>query len=166
MLHALPRDPFDTDEIVPAVVSPHARVEFNANRYSVPPNLARQTVTIRPDGREVRILHQGKVMAQHARSYQRGQLIVLPDHRLAAIALSRQSRSSAPEQAFDSLDPEARQFNLSVSSRLSVRTARLSSASPPISDARTSWSKCCRSSNAYSPGTKLSTPPTCPDPAS
>ena len=30
LLHALPRIPFDTDEIVPAVVSPHARVEFDA----------------------------------------------------------------------------------------------------------------------------------------
>ncbi|HEV8071015.1 MAG TPA: IS21 family transposase, partial [Planctomycetaceae bacterium] len=50
LLRALPTIPFDTDEIVPAVVSPHARVEFDANRYSVPPHLARQTVTIRADG--------------------------------------------------------------------------------------------------------------------
>jgi transposase len=114
LLRALPRDPFDTDEIVPAVVSPHARVEFDANHYSVPPNLARQTVTIRADGREVRILHQGKVVAQHARSYQRRQLIVLPDHRLAALTMSRRSRSSALEHAFDALGPEAREFHLGL----------------------------------------------------
>src|SRR5271170_4346076 len=60
LLRALPRIPFDTDAIVPAVVSPHARIEFDANCYSVPPNLVRQTVTIRADGREVRILHQGQ----------------------------------------------------------------------------------------------------------
>ena len=41
-----------------------------------------------------------------------GQLIVLPDHRLAALTLSRRSRSSALEQAFDALGPEARQFHL------------------------------------------------------
>jgi hypothetical protein len=99
---------------VPAVVSPHARVEFDANHYSVPPNLARQTVTIRADGREVRILHQGKVVAQHARSYQRRQLIVLPDHRLAALTMSRRSRSSALEHAFDALGPEAREFHLGL----------------------------------------------------
>ena len=29
--------PFDTDEVVPAVVSPHARIEFDGNRYSAPP---------------------------------------------------------------------------------------------------------------------------------
>ena len=47
LLRPLPAIPFDTDEIVPAVVSPHARIEFDGNRYSVPPQLVRQPVTIR-----------------------------------------------------------------------------------------------------------------------
>ena len=111
-LRALPAIPFDTDEIVPAVVSPHARVEFDANRYSVPPHLARQTVTIRADGHEVRIVHQGQIVARHSRCYERRQLIVLPEHRTAALSMSRRSRSSALEQAFDALGPEARQFHL------------------------------------------------------
>ena len=46
-----------------------------------------------------------------------GQLIVLPDHRLAALALRRRSRSSALEQAFDALGPEARQFHLHLKSQ-------------------------------------------------
>jgi transposase len=112
LLRALPTIPFDTDEIVPAVVTPHARIEFDGNRYSVPPTLARRPVSIRADRDEVRILHQGQLAAQHVRCYQRGQLIVLPDHRLAALALSRRSRSSALEQAFDALGPEAREFHL------------------------------------------------------
>jgi transposase len=112
LLRTLPAIPYDTDEIVPAVVTPHARIEFDGNRYSVPPNLARRPVSIRADRDEVRILQQGHLAAQHVRSYQRRQLIVLPDHRLAALALSRRSRSSALEQAFDALGPEARQFHL------------------------------------------------------
>jgi transposase len=112
LLRALPTIPFDTDEIVPAVVTPHARIEFDGNRYSVPPTLARRPVSIRADRDEVRILHEGHLAAQHVRCYQRGQLIVVPDHRLAALALSRRSRSSALEQAFDALGPEARQFHL------------------------------------------------------
>jgi transposase len=112
MLHALPAIPYDTDEIVPAVVTPHARIEFDGNRYSVPPSLARRPVSIRADRDEVRILHEGRLAARHVRCYQRGQLIVLPDHRLAALALSRRSRSSALEHAFDTLGPEARQFHL------------------------------------------------------
>jgi transposase len=121
LLRALPTIPIDTDEVVPAVASPHARVEFDANRYSVPPHLARQTVTIRADGGEVHILHQGQVMARHARCYDRRQLIVLPEHRLAALSMSRRSRSSALEQAFDALGPEARQFHLCLN-RQPVKT--------------------------------------------
>jgi transposase len=112
MLRALPTIPFDTDEIVPAVVSPHARIEFDANRYSVPPHLVRQTVTIRADGNEVRIVHQGQIVARHSRCYERRQLIVLPEHRTAALNMSRRSRSTSLEQAFDALGPEARQFHL------------------------------------------------------
>jgi transposase len=117
LLRALPTIPFDTDEIVPAVVSPHARIEFDANRYSVPPHLVRQTVTVRADGHEVRIVHQGQVVARHVRCYERRQLIVLPDHRLEALAMSRRSRSSALEQAFNALGPEARQFHLHLKSQ-------------------------------------------------
>jgi transposase len=112
LLHALPVIPYDTDEIVPAVVTPHARIEFDGNRYSVPPTLARRPVSIRADRDDVRILHEGHLAAQHDRCYQRGQLIVLADHRLAALALSRRARGSALEHAFDALGPEARQFHL------------------------------------------------------
>jgi transposase len=117
LLRRLPAIPFDTDEVVMAVVSPHARVEFDGNRYSTPPRLARQTVTIRASRDQLRVLHEGQVAAQHVRSHERGQLIVLPDHRLAALALSRRSRSSALEHAFDALGPEARQFHLRLDSQ-------------------------------------------------
>ena len=108
----LPTIPFDSDEIVPAVVSPFARIEFDANRYSVPPHLVRQTVMIRADGRGIRILHQGQIVARHSRCYERRQLIMQPEHRTAALAMSRWSRNSALEQAFDDPGPEARQFHL------------------------------------------------------
>ncbi len=121
LLRALPTIPFDTDEIVPAVVSPHARVKFDANRYSVPPHLARQTVTIRADAQQVGIVHQGQIAARHSRCYERRQLIVLPEHRTAALSMSRRSRSSALEQAFDALGPEARQFHLCLN-RQPVKT--------------------------------------------
>ena len=121
LLRALPTIPFDTDEIVSAVVSPHARVKFDANRYSVPPHLARQTARIRADGHQVGIEYQGQIVARHLRCYERRQLIVLPEHRLAALAMSRRSRSSALEQAFDALGPEARRFHLCLN-RQPVKT--------------------------------------------
>ena len=40
LLRPLPAAPFDTDELVSVIVNSHARVCFDGNRYSVPPQLA------------------------------------------------------------------------------------------------------------------------------
>jgi len=117
LLRSLPSLPFDTDEVVPRVVSTHAQVEFDGNRYSVPPGLARKTVTLRADGGELRVLYAGQVVAQHARSYERRQSIVLPEHRLAALQQRKRSARTTLEQQFDDLGPEARQFHLQLKTR-------------------------------------------------
>jgi transposase len=117
LLRPLPTIPFDTDEVVSAVVNTQARIQFDGNRYSTPPKLARQTVMIRASRDQVQVLHGGQVAAQHVRSYERRKLIVLPDHQLATLALSQRSRSSTVEQAFDALGPEARQFHLHLKSQ-------------------------------------------------
>jgi len=128
VLRPLPATPFDTDELVLAVVSPHARIEFDGNRYSTPPGLARRPVTIRASRDELRVLHEGQVVAQHVRCYERGQLIVLPEDRLAAFALRRRSGCSALENEFDALGLEARQFHFQLNSqpvKTSVHLRRL-----------------------------------------
>jgi transposase len=128
LLRPLPGIPFDTDEVVPAVVSPHARIAFDGNRYSVPPQFVRRPITLRASRDELRLLHEGHVVAQHVRSYQRGQLLVLPDHRLAALSLRQRPQQQALEQEFDSWGPEARAFHLGLSSRpvkTSVHVRRL-----------------------------------------
>ena len=117
LLRALPAIPFDTDEVVPAVVTPHARVEFDGNRYSTPPRVVRQPVMVRASRDELRILHEGQIVAQHRRCHDRGQLIVLTDHSLAALALRRRSRGTEVEHAFDALGPEAREFHLRLNSQ-------------------------------------------------
>src|SRR5271156_4207718 len=58
LLRALPAICFDTDLVVAAVVTPHARIEFDGNRYSVPPRFVRRPVTIRASRNEVRVLHE------------------------------------------------------------------------------------------------------------
>ncbi|HWT80121.1 MAG TPA: hypothetical protein VN648_15145, partial [Candidatus Methylomirabilis sp.] len=92
-------------------------IEFDGNRYSTPPGLARRPVTIRASRDELRVLHEGQVVAQHVRCYERGQLIVLSDHHLAALTLRQRSRAAALEQEFDALGPEARQFHLHLKSQ-------------------------------------------------
>jgi hypothetical protein len=117
LLRALPAIPFDTDEVVPAVVNPHARIAFDGNRYSAPPQFVRKPLTIRANRDELRLLHEGQMVAQHVRSYERGQLLVLPEHRLAALTLRQRPQQQALEQEFDAWGPEAREFHLRLNSR-------------------------------------------------
>jgi transposase len=117
LLRALPTIPFDTDEVVPAVVNPHARIVFDGNRYSAPPQFVRRPITLRANRDELRLLHEGQLVAQHIRSYERGQLLVLPEHHLAALALRQRPRVQALGQEFDAWGPEAREFHLRLNTR-------------------------------------------------
>jgi hypothetical protein len=65
LLYTLPEILFDTDKIVPAVVIPHARIEFDGNSYLAPLHLVHQMVIIRTDGHEMHILYAGQVVARH-----------------------------------------------------------------------------------------------------
>ncbi len=117
LLRPLPAIPFDTDEVVPAIVRPQALIKFDGNRYSAPPSLIRKPITIRANRDEVRLLHQGQVVAQHVRSYQRRQVLVLPEHRLEALRLRQRPAQQDLEQEFDAWGPEARAFHLQLNSR-------------------------------------------------
>jgi transposase len=112
LLRPLPVTPFDTDEVVPAVVSPHARVKFDGNRYSVPPTLVRKTVMLRANRDQLLVIDNGRVLARHVRCYERRQLIVSPDHRLAALEHRRRAGRTTLEEEFDSLGRPAQEFHL------------------------------------------------------
>jgi transposase len=113
-LRALPSSRLDTDEIVTAVVTSHARIQFDGNHYSVPPEVARKPVVIRASAEQVRVLHEGREIACHRRSYDRRQLICQPDHQLQALRLRRTSRGRQLEDAFDALGEVAREFHLKM----------------------------------------------------
>lgn len=117
LLRPLPAAPFPTDEMVSVVVNSHARVNFDGNRYSVPPELARKTALLRANGSEVRVVYQGRELACHSRSYDRGQLIRHPDHELAALKMRRRVRATEMENNFDALGEEARKFHLELRRR-------------------------------------------------
>jgi len=117
LLRPLPMAPFTTDEMVSVVVNSHARVNFDGNRYSVPPELARKTALLRADRNEVRVMYQGRQLACHPRSYDRGQLICHPDHELAALQMRRRVSATEVENHFDALGEEARKFHLELRRR-------------------------------------------------
>lgn len=117
MLRCLPTMAFSTDEVVPVVVNSHARIQFDSNRYSVPPSLARKTVLVRADHRQVRVLYQGGEVACHARCFERGQLIRQDEHLLQARTIGRRQTRNAVEEAFSDLGPAAQTFHLKLLSR-------------------------------------------------
>jgi hypothetical protein len=116
-LRPLPALAFDTDEVVPAVVSSHARIHFDGNRYSVPPDLKDKTVLVRAHAHQVRVIADGAEVARHARSYDRRQLILHPDHQLQALKMRRRLRAREVEEAFDALGEVARRFHLELNQR-------------------------------------------------
>jgi len=114
LLRPLPTLAFDTDEVVTAFVSSHARVHFDGNRYSVPPQLARKTVVVRANRDQLRVISQAEQVACHTRCYDRNQLIRLPDHELEALKMRSRVRAHDLERAFDALGEEARKFHLEL----------------------------------------------------
>lgn len=70
-LHALPARPFDCDLVEPAIPTKEARVRYDANSYSVPPEYVGKTVHLRVDDVTVRVVADGKEIARHARCFDR-----------------------------------------------------------------------------------------------
>jgi transposase len=113
-LRPLPALAFDTDEVLPVVVTSHARVRYDGNRYSVPPALVGKPVVLRGNASEVRIIDSGREVTRHLRCYERGQLILRDEDRLAALKLRRRRQASECEEEFDALGPLARDFHLKL----------------------------------------------------
>lgn len=109
-LRSLPAVAYNTDELVMTQVRPLARVDFDSNRYTVPPRLARKTVVIRADATHVRIEYQGEQVACHARSYGRRELIADPAHQAEAISMRRRKTASQSLERFRALGEVAIEF--------------------------------------------------------
>ena len=114
LLRPLPAAPFDTDEMLSVEVNSHARVQFDGNRYSTPPEVARQTVMLRASQTHVRVIYRGKEIACHARCYDRGQPIRDPAHHLEALKQRSRRRANQVENSFDALGEEAQKFHLAL----------------------------------------------------
>ena len=70
-LLALPDNAYETEEVVTARVGKTPHVRFESNDYSVPHTLARRLVEVRATLERVRVIVDGEVVAEHARSFDR-----------------------------------------------------------------------------------------------
>lgn len=109
-LRALPAHPFDTDIVVPLVVTKEARVRFDANTYSVPPQLVGRTVHLRADDDTVRVIDGAVEVAHHPRCWDRHRHIEDPAHIESLLAQRKAARGPKARERLLALCPEARAY--------------------------------------------------------
>lgn len=88
----LPEDLFPTLERVEVSVGKTPYARFDLNDYSVPHTEANRTLTILASHHTVRIVDAGVVIAEHPRSFERGQQIENPAHIQALTDYKRAAR--------------------------------------------------------------------------
>jgi transposase len=116
-LHKLPQHPFDTDIVVPLVVSKEARVRFDANSYSVPPKYVGRTVELRADDTKLRILCDGMEIASHDRSWDRHRHVEDPAHVEALLDRRKAARAPSRRERLVTACPAARLYLNEVARR-------------------------------------------------
>jgi transposase len=93
---ALPRHGFDACIVQAAQVDKYQTVRFDNNRYSVPRGCAYQSVSVKGYVERVEVTAGGQVVARHARSYGRGEMVLDPLHYLAALGRRPAALDHAP----------------------------------------------------------------------
>jgi hypothetical protein len=85
-LRPLPAEPFDPTLLLRHRVDAKARVSIRQRWYSVPAGLAGRRVEVRLGARRLRVLHEGRTVAVHARHPRKGSQTLLLDHYLEVLA--------------------------------------------------------------------------------
>ena len=92
LLLPLPGDPFPCHELLDVVVRRTPYVAFDSNRYSVPHDRIARTLTVAADLDQVRVFDRQELVANHERSWHKGQVIEDPAHLEALRRTKRQAR--------------------------------------------------------------------------
>jgi len=117
-LRALPTaGVYDTGVIKDTVATSQFRVAFDGNRYSVPAEYAAHRVNLRVYADRLAIYHEGKLIAEHLRSYQRGQDVFNPDHEKELLQQRRRGRDQRIYQRFLQLTSQADEYYRQLAER-------------------------------------------------
>jgi transposase len=114
---ALPAHPFDTDIVIPLIVSKEARVRLDTNTYSVPPEYVGKTVHLRADDQRVRVICDGVEIARHVRCWDRRRHIEDPAHLEKLLARRKAGHGPKSRDRLLGLCPEARVYLHEVARR-------------------------------------------------
>jgi len=110
LLGPLPARPYDTRILRPVLVSPDARVAFETNTYTTPPDVVGKRLVLRASEREVRVYHGDREVARHVRCLGRHEDVVDPAHVRAVLERKTRATASALLARFLFLGPTAKAY--------------------------------------------------------
>jgi transposase len=116
-LRPLPTHPYDVGQLRPVRASNRFRVTVDTNRYSVPARYAGARLDLKLYPERVCLYHQNQLLADHPRSYQRGQDFEHPDHVRPLLLQRRKNRNQQLLLRFLQLSPQAEAYYEQLQSR-------------------------------------------------
>lgn len=116
-LRPLPTMPYDVATVRPVRASNRFRIPLDSNRYSVPSEYAGAHLTLKAYPDRLCFYHDNKVIAQHARSYDRHQDFEHPDHPRALLQHRRKASEQRLLMRFLTLSPKAEAYYQQLAKR-------------------------------------------------
>ncbi|MBI4849903.1 MAG: IS21 family transposase [Nitrospirae bacterium] len=116
-LKPLPPYPYDVATISQVRTTNQFRIKLDGNRYSVPAEYAGSRLALKTYPDRICIYDQEKLIARHARSYDRRQDIEDPDHPKELLAQRKKAKDQKIFMRFLSLSPRAEAYYRNLEQR-------------------------------------------------
>jgi hypothetical protein len=116
-LRPLPPHPYDIANISQVRASSQFRITIDTNRYSVPAEYAGTTLTLKTYPDRLCIYSGQKLIARHARCYDRHQDFEHPDHPKELLAQRKKARDQKILARFLTLSPRAQEYYRELENR-------------------------------------------------
>ena len=116
-LRAGPAEPYDVATVRQVRASARFRISFDTNRYSVPAEFASTLLTLKVYPDRLCVYHHERLIARHARCWDRHRDIEDPDHPKALLAQRRNAREQKLLGRFLALCPQAEAYYLALGER-------------------------------------------------
>ena len=113
----LPVMPYDVATVRPVRANNRFRVALDTNRYSVPSEYAGAQLTMKAYADRICLYHDNKLIAEHARSYDRNQDYENPDHPRALLQQRRKAREQRLLMRLLTLSPKAEAYYQQLAKR-------------------------------------------------
>jgi len=116
-MSALPVTPYDTSVTKTVRANNRFRVALDGNRYSVPAEYAGALLTMKTYSDRLCVYHEGNLIAQHLRSYDRNKDFEHPDHPRELVVQRKKAREQRLHLQFIALSSRAQEYYQELAAR-------------------------------------------------